>query len=144
MNLIRVSGGKTAGCQVLMFCSMSGGVLAVLDRYWQVNSWLKAEDLSAVKDTLPWTAGVLTVAVCILLILNLITVFVVFILDSIALARVAVHSFFDGALDEVFQLIRSHLHRAAAFGRSRGAALCVLFLRHDICLLQKKISTVLV
>ena len=26
VNLIRVSGGKTAGCQALMFCSMSGGV----------------------------------------------------------------------------------------------------------------------
>ncbi|MBQ9347263.1 MAG: hypothetical protein IJT94_08000 [Oscillibacter sp.] len=74
INLIRVSGGHTAGSQAFMFGSLSCGLLAMLDEYRRAEAWVKAEDYAALGDVVPWTCTMLMVACFLLIILNLLTV----------------------------------------------------------------------
>ena len=74
VNLIRVSGGHTAGSQAFMFGSLSCGLLAMLDEYQRVEAWVKESDYAALGDVVPWSCTMLMVACFILIVLNLLTV----------------------------------------------------------------------
>ena len=72
VNLTRSLAGKRAGWQILMFASLSCGVITVLEEYRMVARWLQWGDLPAVQDVVPTMAGTLRTAVGIGLLLNLV------------------------------------------------------------------------
>lgn len=78
LNLIR----SVMGCQkkwewqVLMFSSFSFGGLAFLDEYQMVSEWVQKDDISALKDVVPGTANMLTIAVAVVIVLNLIVLII--------------------------------------------------------------------
>lgn len=71
INLIRTFLGKSRGWQVLMFASLSCGVITVLKEYQMVAQWLRWGDSSAVQDVVPTLANTLQTAVWVGLLLNL-------------------------------------------------------------------------
>ena len=82
VNLILVSGGRTAPCQILTFGSLSCGILALMDEYSLVHNWVRENDMAALGDAVPWTAAMLTAACCILLIMNLITLLICLVVNQ--------------------------------------------------------------
>ena len=74
INLIRVSGGHTAGSQAFVFGSLSCGTLALLDEYRRADAMVKAGDLENLGNTINWTCTMLMVASFLLIILNLLCV----------------------------------------------------------------------
>lgn len=71
INLIRTLAGKQNGWQVLLFASLSCGVMTVLKEYQMVAQWLMWGDIAAVHDVVPAMARTLRVSVAIGLLLNL-------------------------------------------------------------------------
>lgn len=71
LNLIRTLAGKQNGWQVLLFTSLSCGVMTVLKEYQMVAQWLTWGDMAAVHDVVPAVARTLRGSVAIGLLLNL-------------------------------------------------------------------------
>jgi len=72
INLVRSLMGCGKGWQTLMFLSLSFGTLTVLEEYRMVNEWLAWGELGSVINVVPNVSGVLTPAVYIGILLNLI------------------------------------------------------------------------
>lgn len=71
VNLMRAAMRKHGGWQVLLFASLSCGVLAVLCALRMVNSWLWKGDWAAIEDVVPAMSMVWTWALCLGIALNL-------------------------------------------------------------------------
>ena len=71
VNLIRTLAEKRNGWQVLLFASLSCGVMTVLKEYQMVAQWLTWGDMAAVHDVVPAMARTLRVSVAAGLLLNL-------------------------------------------------------------------------
>ena len=76
INLILIYVGKLKYCNILVFISLSSGLIAMLSEYSLINMWVQAEDMSALLDVVPSMNNVLKSVVYIGIILNGIAVFV--------------------------------------------------------------------
>ena len=76
INLILIYVGKHKYCNILVFISLSSGLIAMLSEYSLINMWVQAEDMSALLDVVPSMNNVLKSVVYIGIILNGIAVFV--------------------------------------------------------------------
>lgn len=76
INLILVFIGKHKYCGILVFISLSSGLLAMLSQYGLIKEWVQSSDMSALMDVVPTMNNVLIVAVCIVILFNAISVFV--------------------------------------------------------------------
>lgn len=62
INIIRTFLGKRKGWQVLMFLSLSCGLLEVLAQYQMIHKWVNMEDWAALLDVVPSMSNVLMIA----------------------------------------------------------------------------------
>lgn len=76
LNIIFIFKGFDKYYLVLVWVSLSSGLIAMLSEYNLINSWVQAEDMSALMDVVPTMNGVLVRVVLIGIILNAIVVFV--------------------------------------------------------------------
>ena len=71
LNLVRTLLGKNQGWQVLLYAALSCGALTVLEQYRMVSNWIARGDMAAIYDVVPGMTDVLTVALAVGLLLNL-------------------------------------------------------------------------
>lgn len=71
VNLSRTARGKQNGWQVLLFASLSCGALTMLCEYQMVNIWVQHGDIAALCDVVPSMVPLLTGALLVGLLLNL-------------------------------------------------------------------------
>jgi len=70
-NLMRFVLGEKRGWQVLLSASLSCGALTMLCMYRMVNGWVRKEVWSALMDCVPSVAPLMTAALVVGLLLNL-------------------------------------------------------------------------
>ena len=76
INLIRTFIGRNKGWEILSFCSLSFGILTVLEEYRMVNQWLTWGEMNFISTTVPSVTNTLTVAVWIGILLNLVVLII--------------------------------------------------------------------
>lgn len=76
INLIRTLIGKNKGWELLSLCSLSFGILAVLEEYRMVNQWLTWGEMDFIYATVPTVIHTLTVAVWVGILLNLVVLMI--------------------------------------------------------------------
>ena len=76
INIIRTFIGKSKGWEILSFCSISFGLLTVLQEYRMVNHWLAWGEMNSVLTVVPSVTNTLTVAVWVGILLNLVVLIV--------------------------------------------------------------------
>ena len=75
VNLIFIFQKKYKYCGVLVFGSLSSGLITMLCMYSIVNGWVQADEISALMDVVPTMKKLLIVIVLVGVILNGIAVF---------------------------------------------------------------------
>lgn len=70
INLLRALNGKKKGWTVLLFLSLSCGVLVMLTEYLMINRWVQKGDWSALMDVVPTMSIVFSILVIAGIILN--------------------------------------------------------------------------
>jgi len=78
INLIRSIIVKPKGSQMLMFGSLSCGAITVLEEYRMINTWIKHGEMITLNSTVPTLTSILTWAIVVLIIINLISLVSVF------------------------------------------------------------------
>lgn len=76
INLIRTFIGRNKGWEILSFCSLSFGLLTVLDEYRMVNHWLAWEEMNSISTVVPAVTNTLTIAVWVGILLNLVVLII--------------------------------------------------------------------
>lgn len=76
VNLSRTLTGKTRGWEILSFCSLSFGLLTVLEEYRMVNHWLAWEEMSSISNIVPAVSNALTIAVWVGILLNFVVLLI--------------------------------------------------------------------
>lgn len=71
LNLIRTTTGNTKGWQIFMFCSLSFGVLTLLEEYRMINQWLYWGEMNAISNTVPSLTEILTITTYVGILINL-------------------------------------------------------------------------
>ncbi len=74
-NLVRNIKGNHNGWEVLLFVSLSSGILALLAQYHMIGKWALAGDWSAIQDVAPHMGSMLTWIVIIGIFLNSVVVY---------------------------------------------------------------------
>lgn len=74
INMVLVFTGRHKYCVVLVWISLSSGLVAMLSQYSMITSWVKANDMSALMDVVPTMNTVLIVVVFVGIVLNAIAV----------------------------------------------------------------------
>lgn len=74
-NFILVLNDKHKYCSLLVWVSLSGGLVAMSSMYSLINSWVQEGDMSALMDVVPTMNNVLIGVILIGIILNAIVVF---------------------------------------------------------------------
>lgn len=76
LNLIRTATGKTKGWQIFMFCSLSFGVLTLLEEYRMINQWLYWGEMNAISNTVPSLTEILTITTYVGILINLVVLII--------------------------------------------------------------------
>ena len=76
INLIRTMMGKRKGWSILMFSSLSCGLLTLLSEYRIVAQWIQHGEVPFVMDVVPSLSPTLTTAVFVGILLNFIALIV--------------------------------------------------------------------
>lgn len=76
LNIIFLFNKRYKYCIVLVWISLSSGLIVLLSMYRLINLWVQAEDMSSLMDVVPTMSNVLAGIVLIGIILNAIVVFV--------------------------------------------------------------------
>lgn len=74
-NLMYITRNEYKYCNILVFISLTAGLLALLGEYSLINGWIVKEDFSAMLDIFPSMYGIVRAAVSVGIVLNGIAVY---------------------------------------------------------------------
>lgn len=76
INLVRTATERTKGWQICMFCSLSFGVLALLEEYRIIDRWLSSGEVNAVTNSVTSLTDTLSVLTYIGILANLVVLII--------------------------------------------------------------------